>query len=358
MKPIFTTIEQVCFIVKDLDAAVRMFADGLGIGPWLMVNFGHKEGDPDFENCSVKVEDTVLYGKYVGDYAIRLACCDMQGTQIELIQPLDDKSLFSLYAREDGMGGQHIATDNTVSFEEILGIMAANGFPLSQLAKIDDTEDCAFVDHMRLLGTHIELHRRPENWDHPEVEPMYYPPDRIMKRPPVFDSITQVGFAVQDTEAAVKFLCDQYGIGPWIIADFGCSGDPKNAISMEDATIDGKPIGEVGIRIGVCSTLNVQLEMLQSARGNDIVGQYFNSRGPGIHHLCMTMAGSYEDTLKALEEAGLTRGQRTLVDNKQEVCHFIDCMDTIGAYIEFQQRPENYDHPDVTPRFYPENTLA
>lgn len=355
MKPLFTNINQVCFIVRDVDAAVRMFADGLGIGPWLVVNFGVREGDAAYNANAVPVKDTVLYGKYVGSYALRIGICDMKGTQIELIQPLDDKSLFALYAREMGVGGQHICTNFTGSFEEILDTMAAAGFPLSQLARIDNKEDCAFVDHMRLLGTHIELQRRPDDFTKPDIEPGLYPPDGVMKRAPVFDSITQVGFAVRDAEEAVHLLCDRYGIGPWILADFGCSNGGKNAITMEDVTIDGEPVGEVGLRIGVCSAMNVQLEMLQSVNGKDIVGRYLSARGPGIHHLCMTMTGSYEDTMRALEEAGLTRGQHARIDNKQEECHFIDCMDTIGAYIEFQQRPAGYDHPAVTPRFYPED---
>lgn len=351
MEKLFTGIDQVSFVVENVDKVVRLLADHYGIGPWLIANFGKTDSE-DFNSNSVLVEDVILEGRYVGYYGARIGVCEIDGFQIELIEPLDTHSLFSKYAKEYGVGAQHISVHRSAPFSEILGIMAANGYPLSQLSLIDRREDCAFVDHMRTLGLHLEIQQRPENFKMPSIRPEFYPPDRIMKTLPLFDKVEQLAFVVEDLEKTVHLMNDVYGIGPWMLVDFGDCHDGKDFISVEDAVINGRPIGTYGVKMAVCNTLNVQIELLQPTGEEDALGRFLKERGPGLHHISIRHCADYGTTLKRIKSAGFEKGQSSLIDG-QEVCSYCDHMDLLGIFLEIHHRSDHFTWPTVKPDVYP-----
>ena len=352
MEPICTKIEQISIVVRDVDVVVQLFAEQYGIGPWLVANFGTKDGDGAFNSNSVEVKDVILHGKYVGDYGAKIGICDIGDFQIELIEPLDDRSLFAEYLQERGVGCQHMAIDNTIPFEEVLGKMAANGFPLSQLSKIDHgKEDCAFTDHMRLLGLDIELHNRPGGFEKPHIQPRLVPAKEGVK--PLFDKIDQIACVVENVKETVKLLNDQYGIGPWLMVNFGDCHDGKDFISVEDAVLDGAEIGTYGIHMAACNSLNVQIELLEPTGEDDALGRFLKERGPGLHHISVNHTEDYEATAGRIREAGFTKGQTSLIDGK-EVCGYMDHQDLLGIFLEIHQRGEDFELPEVKPEFYPE----
>ncbi len=351
MEPICTKVEQISIMVENIDETVRVFTDEYGIGPWLIANFGNRPGDNAFNSNSVEVKDVYLHGKYVGDYAAKIAICDIGDFQIELLQPLDEKSLFSEYMNEFGVGCQHIAIDNTIPFEAVLGRMAAGGFPLSQLSKIDHgKEDCAFVDHMRLLGVHIELHNRPGGFEKPPIAPEIRPAKEGV--PPLFDKIDQIAFVVEDVRETVKLLTDRYGIGPWLMVNFGDCHDGKEFIPVEDAVVDGREIGTYGVHMAACNSLNVQIELLQPTGEDDVLSRYLKEHGPGLHHISVNHPQDYEITDARIKEAGFTKGQTSFIDN-QEICGYTDHMNLLGCYLEIHHRGETFELPKVKPEFYP-----
>lgn len=351
MKPICTKIEQISIMVEDIDEVVRVFTDEYGIGPWLVVNFGKKENDDAFNKNAVDIKDTCLHGKYVGEYAAKIAVCDIEGFQIELLQPLDDRSLFSEFVRERGIGGQHISIDNTIPFESLLGRMAANGYPLSQLAMIDHgKEKCAFVDHMRLLGIHFELHDRPAGFEKPDVEPEIRTVKDGVK--PLFKRINQLAFVVEDARQAAKYLADAYGLGSFLIVNFGDCHDGKGFIAVEDAEVNGEKIGTYGAHMAACQIGDIQLELLQPVDDKDVLAQFLKEKGPGFHHMCFELAEDYDACMKRMHEAGYTKGQNAFIDH-QELCSYVDHRDLLGCYLEIQKRGENFSLPNVVPEFYP-----
>lgn len=351
MEPICTKVEQISIMVKDIDEAVRVFTDEYGIGPWIVANFGTKQGDAEFNKNAVDVKDVYLHGKYVGDYAAKIAVCDIDGFQIELLQPLDDKSLFSEYVNEVGVGGQHISIDNGISFEAVLGRMAVNGFPLSQIAMLDyGKEKCAFVDHMRMLGIHIELHDRPSGFEKPQIEPEI----RTVKEgvTPLFRKVNQLAFVVEDARETAKFLADQYGLGPFLMVNFGDCHDGKAFIPVEDAVIDGEEIGTYGVHMAACHIGDLQIELLQPVDEKDALARFLKERGPGFHHMCFELAEDYETCIKRIQDAGFIKGQTAFIDN-QETCTYTDHRALLGCYLEIQKRGETFELPKVVPEFYP-----
>ncbi|MCI6018822.1 MAG: VOC family protein [Clostridiales bacterium] len=351
MEPICTKVEQISIMVKDLDEAIRVFTDEYGIGPWLIANFGTLPGDDAFNNNSVDLQDVRLHGRYVGNYAARIGVCDIGDFQIELLQPLDNKSLFSEYIEEKGIGCQHIAIDSTLPIENMIGRMSKNGYPLSQQAMIDHgKENCCFVDHMELLGVHIELHDRPGGFEKPGIDPEFRQVKKGVK--PLFTRVNQLAFVVNDARATAKYLADQYGLGPFLMVNFGDCHDGKEFIPVEDAVVDGTEIGTYGVHMAACNIGGLQIELLEPVGEDDVLAKFLKERGPGLHHICVDMAESYETTVERIHAAGYTKGQTAFIDN-QETCTYTDHLDLLGIFIEIQKRGETFELPKVIPEFYP-----
>jgi methylmalonyl-CoA/ethylmalonyl-CoA epimerase len=95
--PIFADTLQVAVIVRDLDAAVRRYNDEYGVGPWMIFEF-----NPD------TIDDMAIDERPV-DYAMRLAVANLGRLQFELIEPLDDKTIYAKHLAEHGEGLHHVA---------------------------------------------------------------------------------------------------------------------------------------------------------------------------------------------------------------------------------------------------------
>ncbi len=107
--PAFTDTMQIGIVVPDLDAAIRQFEDNYGIGPWQVHQFVPGE-----------VKQWREHGRIVeGGAKTRFAAAKVGKVQWELIQPLDDTSIFARFLAEKGGGVHHIAVAPT-NYDELL----------------------------------------------------------------------------------------------------------------------------------------------------------------------------------------------------------------------------------------------
>ena len=83
--------------MRDLEAALRTYVHEYGIGPWAIYEF-----NPETVTEMVKDGEPA-------EYAFRLALAMIGSTQFELIQPLDEKSMYAEFLAEKGEGLHHIA---------------------------------------------------------------------------------------------------------------------------------------------------------------------------------------------------------------------------------------------------------
>ena len=97
MPPVLKELSQVSFIVKDVDAMVKLYYDVYGIGPWKTWIFSPEN-----------VNDMQIFGKNLG-YKMRVAVSLINGVEFELIQPLDDVSIYAKFLKEQGEGFHHVA---------------------------------------------------------------------------------------------------------------------------------------------------------------------------------------------------------------------------------------------------------
>ncbi len=318
MCQVIDQIPQMSYTVGDLDRAIALFTEELGVGPFLNVKFGHVDGDDGFNEGAMPIEDYYLEGEYVGSYGIRMGAVTWDnGIQLELIQPMENQSLFRQYLDSHGPGPQHIAVHSSLPFTETLGRMAAAGNPLASVCKVDRAEDCAFVHHKGSLGTDLEVQYRPPDYHLPEGEPPLIFPNREKVPKPLLSKLTGIAFGVREIAPVRALLEERYGIGPWVL-----SGPDVH-----------------GGRHAVCESLNLRLELVappDPEDGGDVLAAYLKKNGGnGIFYITLEAPQGLEAPLKAIERAG---GK---VIFQSEEAALVDFTELFGGYfrIEAAQQP-------------------
>ena len=113
-EPVFTETLQVALVVDDLEATMRTYVDEYGIGPWEIYEF-----NPDtVTNLQKDGQPTEM--------AFRLAVTMVGSVQWELIQPLDDKSMYAEFLATKGPGLHHVAVA-VPNYKETIGALEAKG---------------------------------------------------------------------------------------------------------------------------------------------------------------------------------------------------------------------------------------
>ncbi len=114
-EPVFTETKQIALVVRDLEATMRTYVQEYGIGPWEIYEF-----NPD------TVAEMVKDGK-PAECAFRLAVTMVGSVQWELIQPLDDKSIYAEHLATKGEGLHHVAVGTATSYSDSLAEARAKG---------------------------------------------------------------------------------------------------------------------------------------------------------------------------------------------------------------------------------------
>ena len=320
--PLFDHLEQIAFVVEDVYAAMQVFVD-CGIGPWEILRFGDAHnGKTNF----ISIEDVVLESRPTGTYAIVNGVCVLpeSGVELELIQPLCGESIFADYLRQHGPGLQHLSIHHG-TFDEAMGRIEATGHGRTQQAAVDTTELCVFSDHRALIGTDLELHRRPEVFIKPDVETETYPEGGMPAGSrPLFTAFERLGIVVDDLDAALHLLRDEYGIGPWQVTE----STPRNYVR------EGKPVDCPASRVAICETLNVALELIEPGEGE--TGEWaLRQRGTDAHHLTLKPAVPAGELLGCMETAGHPVVQTMEVGGRRAA--LCDLRSTFGVCFEIME---------------------
>ena len=96
-EPVFTETMQISIVVRDLETTMRTYVHEYGIGPWEIYEF-----NPD------TVKNMVRDGE-PAECAFRIAVTMVGSVQWELIEPLDDRSMYAEFLATKGEGVHHVA---------------------------------------------------------------------------------------------------------------------------------------------------------------------------------------------------------------------------------------------------------
>jgi methylmalonyl-CoA/ethylmalonyl-CoA epimerase len=94
--PVFSETLQISIVVRDLDASLRTYVEDYGIGPWEIYAFGPDNVAP-------------IAGAPPVDASWRIAVTMVGSVQWELVQPLDDRSIYAAFLAQKGEGVHHVA---------------------------------------------------------------------------------------------------------------------------------------------------------------------------------------------------------------------------------------------------------
>lgn len=143
----FTETMQIGIVVRDLDAAMRHYVDDYGVGPW--------------EVYQIKPADVKEWREHgrPAEPCTRAAIAMVGRVQWELIEPLDDKSIFAQFLAATGGGVHHIAVA-TVNFDETLAAEAKRGNELPLFTELGSKYKgikVAYLGTQRDLGVLLEV---------------------------------------------------------------------------------------------------------------------------------------------------------------------------------------------------------
>lgn len=112
-EPVFTETLQISIVVHDLEETMRTYVDEYGIGPWEIYEFDPSDIAP-------------LEGEERPGSAWRIAVTMVGSVQWELVQPLDDRSIYARFLAEKGEGLHHVAVGGT-GYRQALEEMRGKG---------------------------------------------------------------------------------------------------------------------------------------------------------------------------------------------------------------------------------------
>ncbi len=147
-EPVFTETMQIGIVVRDLDASLRRYVEAYGIGPWQVHEF-----DPE------TAKDMREYGQPIErpwrGAVTRFAVATVGQVMWELIEPLDEESIWARFLAEKGEGVHHIAVA-TPNFDDAVAEQAERGNDLV-LSGTFSGVDLAYLPTERDLGVIIEI---------------------------------------------------------------------------------------------------------------------------------------------------------------------------------------------------------
>ena len=145
-------VKQVGIVVSDLDKAIGHW-NALGAGEFLKFFFSSSRG-----TCGEVFKNGLPHR-----IEASMASADFNGLQIELIEPLDDKSVYYDFLKESGGGLHHLCFDTEgIPFDELNEhLKSLYGDPVFN--GIGALTQFAYYDARKEMGTFIEvLTKKPE----------------------------------------------------------------------------------------------------------------------------------------------------------------------------------------------------
>jgi hypothetical protein len=121
-REMFTDFVQIGVVVADLDKSMQALTEIFGIGPFRSIKW------PPANRTDV---ERYYYGE-PRKFRARMAFAEMGPVELELIQPLDDDSIWADFLRERG-GGIHHIRFNVPEMEPVVEYLAGQGIQVAQM---------------------------------------------------------------------------------------------------------------------------------------------------------------------------------------------------------------------------------
>jgi methylmalonyl-CoA/ethylmalonyl-CoA epimerase len=143
-KRLFTKVVQVAMVVNSVEASVRRYWDDLGVGPWKLYTLSPSN-----------TSNMTLHGRPV-QHSFRAALADIGDMEWELIEPLDNRSVYAEHLSKHGEGLHHIAFD-VEDFVKVTEELKSKGYENVQSGRVFGNDTYVYFNLNRGLACTAEL---------------------------------------------------------------------------------------------------------------------------------------------------------------------------------------------------------
>jgi methylmalonyl-CoA/ethylmalonyl-CoA epimerase len=157
------SIAQLGFVVHDAEGTARRYEELLGIGPWMIWTPGARSEAPP----SVPADPGwILHGVPMiqVDMRVKLAFCDWEGLQFELIEPLAGPGTHWEFLKSQGVGIHHLSFGSLEDHDTLLAAFSAGGIEIEMAGLLGRGAKFTYLDTGRQLGTIYEIVYMPPGW--------------------------------------------------------------------------------------------------------------------------------------------------------------------------------------------------
>jgi hypothetical protein len=293
MNTVMNRLCKIGFVIKDIDEIMRTYTDAYNIGPWQV-----------FEISKNSVIDMKVNNERK-DYAAKTARSSIGEIIWELIQPLDDNSIYAKFLREHGEGIHHLGY-------EVRNIKRALKYFKKRNVNVLQSGNWAgnkfmFFDTGNDLKHIVEVYTGFSGSRYPHPVTTFSGTGKRKLDKPFFKRVTQVGIAVKNLNSLVKVYYDKYGIGPWVMLKYY---SPK----VENMLYRGRQLKDQRFTVAAAMTDNMQFEFMEPESGENIYSDWIDRYGAGLQHIQFEYNYSYREVMKYYAKRNCTILQQGTVN--------------------------------------------
>lgn len=307
---------QICIVVDDVERYAANYRSILGFDmphDYLITeNFAHTK--------------SLYYGKPM-DARAKISSINLGKVSFELLQPLDDGSIWMDYLKKHGPGLQHV-TFNAPRTAPAVAHFADHGYQVTQQGLFTGRSGMyTNLDTDKDLGVVIELLEFYNEGTPPQSTP--FPTDKGLGT----DIVMQVGLVTNDIDATAQRYRAVLGLPEpnWVQT-------PGYAVT--ETRFYGQP-SQATARLAFFDFGQAQLELIQPDTVPSVWRNYLNEKGESAHHIAFVV----RDTQQAVDhfaKHGIGVAQQAYYGDRSGMYTYMDSEAQLGVIFELL---ENFPQP-------------
>lgn len=305
-------INQICFVVHDIEKAAESFGKLLGVPKpsWFLT------GDSSISKIVFNGEPTGARNK--------LIFMDTPSVQIELIEPDQEPSTMREFLNKQE-GIHHVAVD-VDDMKQQLAILGEAGYPVVQTGEFTSSKGrYAYVDTVPACKTMFELLERDEPQAIPPVKP------KTEEHQPLLgsDTVVQIAVVVRDLDAAADAYCSLLGVEkPTVLKE----GKPE----VTQVVYRGEST-EAKCRFMFIKTPLIEIELIEPGDSPSTWKEHLDTKGESVHHIAF-LVENLDEKVAELEAMGYPLIQKGYFFTGNGKYAYMDTVSDYHVIIELLER--------------------
>jgi methylmalonyl-CoA/ethylmalonyl-CoA epimerase len=258
----FKDLHQVGIISRNLKETIKKYSDLYHIYPWNVWEYG-----PSI------VEDMEIYSKRK-NHKMRIATCKSRNIDFEIIEPLDNISIYSAFLDRYGEGLHHLNFE-IFDYDHIINSFCNKGIGVAQYGNLSGKHKYAYLDTFHELDYYIEISKNFPGYK--KIPPLYtYPAktsNKTDKAGQIFSNIGYIGIFSKDLPGVVLKMKKNYCFEDWHFFKISQKGQHDFFAKEEDNLASD-------VDVAICNMNNVRLVIIKAEE----IGSMKITR-KGLHHL-------------------------------------------------------------------------